>query len=64
MMTPHSKQLLEELECLSCLSHGTERTDATICDILWKAEEGEPWALHAQTKQVIEFVFVRAVKGS
>lgn len=38
------------MERLSCLEHDNDQTDATLCDILWKDVEGEPWALHAQIK--------------
>lgn len=57
------KNLLAEMERLSCLAYDKDQTDVTLCDILWKAVKGEPWVLHNQTKEGIEFVFARAVEG-
>lgn len=57
------RKLLAEMERLSCLAHGNDQSYASLCDVLWKAVEGQPWALHAQTKTGIEFVFDRAVEG-
>lgn len=51
------------MERLSCLVHDNDQTDEHLFYILWKAIWGEPWALHAQTKDEIEFVFPGAVEG-
>lgn len=56
------KKLFSEIELLSCLAHDSDQKDETICDVLWKAVEGEPWAVHAQTKDVIEFLFALVVE--
>lgn len=57
------KKLRAEIERRSCLANDVDQTDDGLCNILWKAIEGEPWALHAKTKDSIEFVFSKAVVG-
>lgn len=48
---------------LFCLAHDNYHTGAALFNMLWKAVDDEPWALHAQTKEGIEFFFARAVEG-
>lgn len=48
---------LAEIERSSCLDNDADQTDDGICDVLWKAVEGKPSALYAQTKDGIEFVY-------
>lgn len=56
------KKLLTEIERLLCLANGADQTDDGTYDVLWRAVEGEPWDLHAQTKDGIDFVFSKAVE--
>lgn len=51
------------MERLSCLADDNYQNDANLCDIFWKAVEGEQWAHHSQPKQGIEFVVGLAVGG-
>lgn len=57
------KKLLAEIERLSCLANNANQTDDRICDVLLKAVEEEPWALHAQTKDGIELIFSKDFEG-
>lgn len=45
------------------MANDADQSDDGLCDILRKAVEEDPWALHGQTNCVIEFVFSAYVEG-
>ena len=47
------RNLIGELERLSCLADDEDQTNHSLCSVLWSAVEGCPWALHAQAKSGI-----------
>lgn len=55
------RKIAVDIELLPSLAYHKNQTDECFRDILWKAIDGEPWALHGQRKDGIEFVSARAV---
>lgn len=56
-------QLRTEIEILSSLAQDEDQSNHVLCTIIGSYAEGQDWALHAQSKQIIEDDFPKFVES-